>query len=117
MKDVMVLCIENEPTLLATRKLVLQSAGFGVLTAGSAREALEVFSRERVDVVVLDYQLPEMNGSALALHMKQLKPRVPILMLSAQMFLPEGALDAVDAFITKGEGPQKMLKAITLLLQ
>jgi len=48
--------------------------------------------------------------------MKQLKPSIPILMLSAYVDLPNETLALVDRYLTKGEGPQIMLKAVAELL-
>ncbi len=116
MRAAVILCINDEPTVLATRKLVLQSAGFRVLTARGACDGLQLFSTETVDAVVLDYFLPEVNGGQIAAQMKQMKPRVPILLLSPQPLPPEGSLERVDAFLTKGEKPEALLAALRSLL-
>jgi hypothetical protein len=48
--------------------------------------------------------------------MKRLKPFIPILMLSAYVDLPKETLALVDRYLTKGDGPQIMLKAVAELL-
>ncbi|MFB3815022.1 MAG: response regulator [Terriglobales bacterium] len=113
----LILCIDDQPTVLATRKLVLETAKFRVVTAGDVREALQAFMRHEPEAVVLDYSLPAVNGAALAALMKRLKPQVPIMMFSSYVTLPEGALDHVDAFMPKGEGPEAMLKTLKLLIK
>ncbi|MFB3915991.1 MAG: response regulator [Terriglobales bacterium] len=112
----MVLCIDDEPVVLASRKLVLQSAGYDVVTAPGGREGLQMFSNLPVDAVVLDYLMPELKGDVVAAEMKRLNPAVPIVMLSAYVTLPENALEFVDAFVTKGDHPSVLLEKLRELL-
>jgi CheY-like chemotaxis protein len=97
------LCVDDEFSVLTMEKLLLESAGFRVLTASSGAEALEVFKSQNVDVVVMDYFMPKMNGIATAKLMKQLKPKVPILFLSAYNELPGETLGLAAAWVKKGE--------------
>lgn len=112
----MVLCIDDEPTVLASRSLVLQSAGYEVVTAPGGREGLQMFGALPIDAVVLDYLMPDLKGDAVAAEMKRLNPAVPIVMLSALTILPEGALKCVDATVTKGEHPTVLLNTLRELL-
>jgi DNA-binding NarL/FixJ family response regulator len=68
-----------------------------------------------VDAVVLDYRMPEMMGDVVAARMKQLKPEVPIMMLSAQD-LPPIALRTSDAFLSKSVPPNQFVNAVDDLL-
>jgi CheY-like chemotaxis protein len=111
-----VLCVDDEAVGLMMRKEVLETRGYCVFTAESGRDALEIFSSEPIDLVILDYKMPGMNGDVVAERMKRLKPSVPILMLSAYVDLPRETLALVDMYLTKGEGPLIMLKAATELL-
>ncbi len=115
-KDFTVLCVDDEPTVLMTRKLVLQGAGYQVLTASGPREGLELFSSQPIHVVILDYLMPEMDGAIVARHMKRIRPNIPIIMISAYLNLPSAATEAVDAFVAKGEGPRALLSALGSLL-
>ena len=111
----MVLCIEAEPTVLATRKLVLEAAGYRVLTAGYSGEGLEMFTAHPVRAVIMEQQGRGAEGPKLIASMKRLKPQVPIVMLSAQMFHEAG--EGVDAVVTKGENPAILLEQLQALLQ
>jgi DNA-binding response OmpR family regulator len=66
--------------------------------------------------VILDYQMPYMNGEMVAAEMKKMNPRVPILMLSACESLPERALRLVDEFIPKGNPAEFLLLGVQQLL-
>lgn len=110
------LCIDDEPTGLLVRKLLLETVGYNVLTARSGPEAFEVISSHPVDAVILDYYMPGMHGGQVAMRLRQIKPTVPILMLSAYVSLPTDALQCVDAFVTKGQSPDVLLGSVEALL-
>jgi CheY-like chemotaxis protein len=112
-----VLCVDDEAVGLSVRKMVLESEGYHVFTAENGPEGLAMFSAQRVDLVVLDYKMPRMNGDVVAERMKRLKPSVPILLLSAYVDLPRETLAQVDRYMTKGEGPLPMLQAVAELLR
>ena len=110
------LCIDDNQSSLNICKIILEDFGYKVLSASSAREGLEVFASNAIDAVILDYQMPEMNGELVAAEMRRTKPRVPILMLSGWVSLPESALQLVDEFVAKGEPVEFLLLAIQQLL-
>jgi len=110
------LCVDDNQSSLNICKIILEDFGYKVLTASSAREGLEVFASNEIDAVILDYQMPEMNGELVAAEMKRTKPRVPILMLSGWVSLPESALLLVDEFVSKGDPVEFMLLAIQQVL-
>jgi CheY-like chemotaxis protein len=111
-----ILCVDDEATGLSVRKAVLESQGYRVFTAENGRDALQLFSSERIDLVILDYAMPGMDGGAVAEKMKRLRPAVPILLLSAYVDLPRETLAFVDRSVTKGEPPPMLLVTIAELL-
>lgn len=112
----MVLCIDDEPTGLTVRKIMLERQGYQVLTALSGPEGLNIFAANPVKAVVLDYAMPGMNGDQVAAEMKRLKPSVKILLLSAYVDLPEDALKCVDKRSVKGVSPTAFLEDLKQLL-
>lgn len=111
------LCIDDETSGLAIRKMLLESAGYRVLTAERGRQGLEIFTSQEIDAVLLDHAMPEMDGHQVALEMRRLKPSVPIMMLSAYPTLPEDVLESVDLFVSKGLPPIEFFEQIKALLQ
>ena len=100
-----VLCIDDDEQSLQVRKILLETFDFRVTTATSAKEGLRYFRTHDVDAVVLDYEMPEMNGGQVARKMKSLRADVPVLVLSALPWLPNDApRECIDVFVTKG-GP------------
>lgn len=112
-----ILCVDDEANGLFIRKMLLQSAGYSVLTADNGCSALDMFSSNRVDCVVLDYYMPGMDGGTVAEKMRSLKPAVPIVLLSAYVSLPEATLRTVDAYVTKGQSPGLLLERLRHLLR
>ena len=98
MRNPVVLCLDDDLDGLIGREALLKQKGYDVLISTSPGEALELFASCHVDAVVLDYQMPEMCGDVVASRMKQVKPDIPIMLLSGHDALSEEMLDQVDIF-------------------
>ena len=112
----LVLCVDDEAVGLRIRKILLERAGYKVLTASDGNSGLEVFAANPVEAVVLDYSMPGMHGGEVARRMREVKPQVPILLLSAYVGLPPEVRSLVDVYMTKGEGAPALLKRLRTLL-
>ena len=112
----LILCVDDEWNGLEGRKVLFEEAGCKVLVATSGAEALQLFASHPVDLVLLDYHMPGMNGDVVAEHMKAGQPDVPIALLSADDEPPEHALRWVDAFVSKSESPANLLQIVEHLL-
>ncbi|HEY6412741.1 MAG TPA: response regulator [Edaphobacter sp.] len=112
----LVLCVDDELVGLRVRKILLERAGYRVLTALNGAAGLEIFVNEPVEAVVLDYSMPGMHGGEVASRMRQAKPNIPILLLSAYIGLPAEVTSLVDLYMTKGEGAPVLLKKLGSLL-
>jgi CheY-like chemotaxis protein len=113
--NALVLCIDDDPAILECEKRFLETFGYRVLTALSGREGLELASVHSVDVVIVDYCMPEMNGAEVALEIKRLAPHAPIIMLSGAIDIPKKALKVVDAFVVKDRLGSQLLPVIAEL--
>jgi CheY-like chemotaxis protein len=111
-----VLCVDDEKIGLRVRKIMLESRGYRVLTAANGAEGLKIFDENPVDLVVLDYFMPELNGGEVAAEMRRRRPDVPIVFLSAYFSLPPEALRVADAFLTKGDPPDVLIEKIQNLV-
>ena len=117
MSKPVLLCIDDELDGLEVRKMVLESAGYLVFIAGDGKAGLEIFTSQRVDLVILDYAMPEMSGYDVAVEMRRINPGIPILMLSAYFPVPQEVLRVVDSYATKGESPLLLLEEVGVLLE
>ncbi|HHT26089.1 MAG TPA: response regulator [Firmicutes bacterium] len=95
-----VLCIDDDPGILYTFQAIGEVAGWRVVTARTGRSGLRMVVEGGVDIVVVDYHLPDMDGLATVRRIRQRNGRLPILVLTvdeshalATQFLAEGATD------------------------
>jgi len=112
-----ILCVDDEHHGLMIRRMLLEKVGYSVLTAGTAREGLALFSHQAVDAVVLDYYLPDVDGARVATAMRLIKPDVPIILFSVQWALPEETCTVADAVLGKGQHPVGLLNTLDELLR
>jgi CheY-like chemotaxis protein len=115
--DPLILCVDDEYVGLEVRRILLERAGYRVLTALDGDSGLHIFEREPIAAVVLDYAMPGLTGAEVATRMRLLKPKIPILMLSAYTSLPQEVKRLVDLSMTKGEGAPALLKNLGSLLE
>jgi CheY-like chemotaxis protein len=111
-----ILCIDDHWNGLIGRKALLENDGYEVLEASGGAEGLKLFLSHAVDAVVLDYQMPGMNGDVVAAKMKRVKSDVPIMLLSGYGPLPKSKLEAVDTFLSKSQPPKILLSTLQHLL-
>jgi CheY-like chemotaxis protein len=106
-----ILCIDDEEIALSVRKMVLESAGYVVLTATNASQGLKVFQANNIDLVITDHLLPPGTGSDLIARLRQLCPNLPIMVLSGEITLPE-SVEPPDYYLHKLEGPVEMITRV-----
>jgi CheY-like chemotaxis protein len=115
-KRPLILCVDDEWNGLEGRKMLLEESGCRVLASTSGVEALHLFASHPIDLVLLDYHMPEMRGDVVAACMKASQPEIPIVLLSADDELPESVLELVDVFVSKSESPANLLQIVEHLL-
>jgi CheY-like chemotaxis protein len=112
----LILYADDNMNILEAWKALLTQKGYEVLTAANGQEAVETFVSQPVDVVLLDYHMPQMNGDMAAERMKACKPDVPIALLSADDRMTMSRRDVVDVFVSKSEPIPKVLEIVEDLL-
>ncbi|MDP5280014.1 PAS domain S-box protein [Sphingomonas sp. DG1-23] len=88
--QLVVLAVDDDALVLTNTAAMLEDAGHRVLQAVSGRIALQLLSECRVDVLVTDFAMPDMNGAQLAEAARAGWPDLPILLVSGYAELPEG---------------------------
>lgn len=114
--DSLILCIDDEALGLQIRKVVLERAGYRVLTALDGVSGLAVFRQHPVDAVILDYFMPGMTGGQVAAEMRRARADIPILLLSAYVDLPTDVIQSVDFTLMKGDRPEMLMEKIQEML-
>jgi CheY-like chemotaxis protein len=109
-----ILCIDDDEAILSYEKALLERSGYAVLTASSPQKGLRLATTCNCDAVLLDYEMPGMNGDEVALAIKRLRPELLVILLSGSD-VPAHALASVDAFVPKLEASRQLLPVIAEL--
>jgi CheY-like chemotaxis protein len=112
MESPTVLCIDDRPQVLELRKATLESYGYSVKIASSGYTAIKMLEQTSVAAVLLEYKQEGMDAEAVACHLKQRFPNLPIILLSAYSEMPERILWLVDEYVMKSELPERLVRII-----
>jgi DNA-binding NtrC family response regulator len=77
-----ILVIDDEQGIRNLLDTLLRAKGYDVVLADGGRKGLELFRREHPDVIVLDLNMPEMNGIAVLEQVRSLNPGQPVIVLT-----------------------------------
>lgn len=98
-----IVCVDDNVFILKVLKWYLKSRGYVVVPCLTGKQALDVISKDSIDGVVVDFQMPEMNGGEVAAKIRVRRPRIPIIMFSGDEHIPPQTLGLVDQFVLKGQ--------------
>ncbi|MCB1161356.1 MAG: response regulator [Candidatus Krumholzibacteriia bacterium] len=80
----LILCIDDDPDILFTLRIMLEQEGFAVETAASAEDGLRCFRRQAPDALIVDLMMEEVDaGTSLVRDLKALGNVAPVFMLSS----------------------------------
>jgi two-component system, OmpR family, response regulator CpxR len=111
-----ILCIDDNEQSLSIRKFMLETRGYNVITCQTAEDALRVFAKGGVDLILSDLVMPNTNGAELVRRIKSLSPETPAIIFSGNIKIYDKDLHA-DVFLPKGAyAPTELLERIRVLL-
>jgi two-component system alkaline phosphatase synthesis response regulator PhoP len=114
-----VLIIEDEPELVKVLRSYLEQAGFGVLTAQRGDSGLSLWEQKKPDLVLLDLNLPGMDGLDVARSIRRTSS-TPVIMLTARVEEADqlvGLELGADDYITKPFSPRLVVARVRALLR
>lgn len=121
-KKPVILAVDDEADILEFIRIVLDEAGYKVLTALSGHEALQILYRTRPDLILMDIMMPELDGMELIkiLKIMESSESIPIVVVSAKTdpsdrvsALKEKAAD----YVCKPFSPQQLVKSVNNILR
>lgn len=117
-----ILVIEDDETIVTMLEYNLKASGFEVVTAVSAEEGELILSEQLVDLIVLDWMLPDMSGIELCGRLRRTGklPRVPIVMLTARGEEADrirGFSNGADDYVVKPFSVPELMARIKALLR
>lgn len=115
-----ILVVDDDKNLRFLLRETLQLEHYTVLEAKDGQDALQVYEREHIDLVIVDIMMPKMNGYQFCEALRLTNSKLPILMISAKQ-LPNdrklGFIAGIDDFMTKPLDPEELLLHIKSLLR
>ena len=115
----LVLVVDDEPKITKLARDYLEQAGFLVLIASDGKDALALARRERPDMVILDLNLPQLDGLDVARQMRR-ESQVPIIMLTARAEETDRLIGlelGADDYITKPFSPRELVARVRAVLR
>jgi CheY-like chemotaxis protein len=97
-RGVKILVVDDEAIVRQSLKLVLERDGHTVSHVDSGEAALSEMAQHKFDLIITDYSMPGMRGNQLIIHIRQMVPTQPIIMITA----------FVEKYIAFGETPRKI---------
>ncbi|WP_336284281.1 two-component system response regulator GlrR [Citrobacter arsenatis] len=114
-KPAHLLLVDDDPGLLKLLGMRLISEGYSVVTAESGQEGLRVLNREKVDLVISDLRMDEMDGMQLFTEIQKVQPGMPVIILTAHGSIPDAVAatqQGVFSFLTKPVDKDALYHAI-----
>jgi len=115
-----ILIVDDEPAILRFLRTSLRAQGYQTIEAETGAQALTNLARNRVDVVVLDLGLPDLDGLEVLKRLRESGSSVPVVVLSSRADEPGKvkALDlGADDYVTKPFGMDELLARLRAALR
>ena len=111
-----ILLVDDQQSVREAISLLLSLDDHAVIEAADGAAALDLFMRDEFDLVITDFDMPNMRGNELATRIKRLSPSRPILMITAYAERLGAAGNPVDAILNKPFQLADLRRAIAELL-
>ncbi|MBU1869542.1 MAG: response regulator [Candidatus Omnitrophica bacterium] len=117
-----ILVVDDDPDIRDVLKITLSEEDYEILEAGDGEEALKIIHSKSLDLVLLDYRIPKMDGREVCRRIKKdlLLSHLPIIMVtgSGDTIDKVGGIDAgADDYIVKPFEPKELLARIRMILR
>jgi DNA-binding response OmpR family regulator len=110
------LIVDDDANIQRLYKEELEEEGYEVIIASTGKDALELFEKEKPDIVTLDILMPDIDGISLLRKMKEQRPNIPIIMSTAYDYRDDFAVWASEAYIVKSADLSELKNTIRNLL-
>jgi CheY-like chemotaxis protein len=99
-----ILCVENQPEEMAVLTYMLEGIGYEVMPATDGGQAVDLFSKQAIDGVLLEYNLPDATGATVRARLKAIRPEVPVLLFTGVGSQTPFILRFLDAYLRDAQG-------------
>jgi CheY-like chemotaxis protein len=107
-KAMKILVVDDEENHLLLTKLELQDERCEVITASNGQEGIELFESEKPDIVIVDVNMPGMDGITLLKKMKDRRPEIPVAIFTGYDKTALPLPNEADAFVVKSSSYKEL---------
>ncbi len=112
-----ILLVDDEESIQLLYREEFSDEGFEVVSAFNGTEALEKFKAERFDIVILDIQMPGLNGIEVLRQMKMMNADIPVILSSAfNEYKQDLGAWASDEYVVKSADMSELKETVLRLL-
>ena len=115
-----ILIVEDEASIAEVVSAYAKREGYETVVAGDGLEALEIFERDDIDLVILDLMLPKLNGEEVCRRIREKSSSLPIIMLTAKSSesdVVEGLDAGANDYVSKPFSPRVLMARIRAQLR
>jgi CheY-like chemotaxis protein len=103
MNGMKILCVEDRPDEMAKLTYMLEGIGYEVTPAKDGNQAVDLFTKEAIDGVLLEYNLPDASGATVRAQLKAIRPDTPVLLFTGVGKQTPFMLRFFDAYLRNRE--------------
>ena len=111
-----VLCVDDNEFSVFVNATILSSEGYEVLACSDPLRAALIAKSEELDLAILDYEMPEMNGAELAAFCKAANPEIKVIVFSGARGVPSREVAFADRWVEEANGIEMLLETMEVLL-
>ncbi|HLR20905.1 MAG TPA: response regulator transcription factor [Tissierellaceae bacterium] len=114
-----ILVVEDEKNISNVIKAYLEKENYNVVTAFDGQEAMDIFEREKIDLIILDLMLPKISGEEVCNRIRSTSD-IPIIMLTAKSdedSRVEGLTMGADDYVVKPFSPRELVSRVKALIR
>lgn len=119
MSEIKILVVDDEPRYLKLVRYNLKAEGYEVITAATGEEALALVARKKLDLVILDIRLPDIDGYEVCTRIREFSS-IPVIMLTAkgeEQDRVKGLRLGADDYITKPFSAEELMARVEAVLR
>ncbi|MFH0913512.1 MAG: response regulator [Candidatus Omnitrophota bacterium] len=122
MAKLRVLLVDDDPDILDVLEITLSEDNFEILKAGNGEEAMRIIKSKPLDLLLVDYNMPKMNGRQVCAEVKKdiLLRHLPVIMVTGKGDISDkvGGIDAgADDYIVKPFEPKELIAHVHMVLR
>ena len=118
-KDKTIIIVDDESDIRMVVRALLENHGYKTVEVQDGAEALMLLRKRDFDLMVLDVMMPKVDGYQVMNTLKNIKPKLPVVMLTAraaQKDVWKGYVEGCHYYVTKPFEAQTLIRAVNYLL-